>query len=214
MATLMFFVQVFGVSLTGAMSPGAVTAAAISMGARDRFAGTRMALGHAIIEMPLMVLLLLGAARLLRLPPVEITVGLAGGAFLIFMAVGMIKDLKRSGDIDLGLVRGGPLTTGIVLTGANPYFLIWWATIGLSLIDGAAKLGAGVFTLMALAHWSCDLAWLTILSWASFKGTSVLKPNVRKMVLLGCAVALAGFGLWFIGEKSFRLIAALRSSGG
>jgi threonine/homoserine/homoserine lactone efflux protein len=214
MATLMFFATVFGISLTGAMSPGAVTAAAISMGARNRFAGTWMALGHAIIEIPLMVLLLFGAARLLQLPPVEITIGLAGGAFLIFMSLGMIKDLKRSGDVDVSFVKGGPLTAGIVLTGANPYFLIWWATIGLSLIDGAAKLGAGVFTLMALAHWSCDLAWLTILSWASFKGTSVLRPGARKIVLLFCAFALFGFGLWFIGDKSFRLIAAIRSAVG
>jgi threonine/homoserine/homoserine lactone efflux protein len=214
MAILMFLATVLWISLTGAMSPGAVTAAAISMGARDRFAGTRMALGHAIIEIPLMVLLFFGMARFLKLPPVEITIGLAGGAFLIFMAVGMIKDLNRSGDIDVSFVKGGPLTAGIVLTGANPYFLIWWATIGLALIDGAAKLGIMVFALMAVVHWSCDLTWLTILSWASFKGTSVLKPGARKTVLLVCAVALAGFGLWFIGDKSFRLIAAIRSAVG
>jgi threonine/homoserine/homoserine lactone efflux protein len=209
MTIAVFLATVFGISLTGAMSPGAVTAAAISMGARDRFAGTRMALGHAIIEIPLMVLLLFGAAELLQMPPVATTIGLAGGAFLIFMAIGMVKDLRRSGDINTSFVKGGPLTTGIVLTGANPYFLIWWATIGLTLINDAAKLGAVAFALMAVAHWSCDLIWLTILSWASFKGTSVLKPGARKKVLLLCAIALFGFGLWFIGDKSFRLIAAI-----
>jgi threonine/homoserine/homoserine lactone efflux protein len=205
MATLTFLATVLGISLTGAMSPGAVTAAAISMGSRDRFAGTRMALGHAIIEIPLMVLLLFGAAQFLQRPPVEIAIGLAGGVFLIIMAVGMAKDLKRSGDVDMGFVRGGPLMTGIVLTGANPYFLIWWATIGLALIDGAAKLGAAGFALMAVAHWSCDLAWLTILSWASFKGTSVLSPSRRRIVLGFCALALFGFGLLFIGDKSAKL---------
>ncbi len=205
----MFLASVLGISLTGAMSPGAVTAAAISMGARDRFAGTRMALGHALIEIPLMILLLFGVGRLLQLRPVEITIGLAGGAFLIFMAMGMIRDLKRSGDVDVSFVKGGPLTAGIVLTGANPYFLIWWATIGLALIDGAAKLGIAVFALMAVVHWSCDLAWLTILSWASFKGTSVLRPGSRKIVLLSCAVALFGFGVWFIVDKS-GLVGVLR----
>jgi threonine/homoserine/homoserine lactone efflux protein len=208
MTVLMFLAMVFGVSLTGAMSPGAVTAAAISMGARDRFAGTRMALGHAIIEIPLMVLLLFGATVFLQRTPVKIAIGLAGGAFLIFMAVGMIKDLRRSGDIDMSFIKGGPLAAGIVLTGANPYFFLWWATIGLKLIDGAAVLGTIAFALMAIMHWSCDLAWLTILSWASFKGTSVLKPGTRKVVLLVCAVALFGFGAGFIG-KSLGLIAAI-----
>ncbi len=119
MAHLIFLAMVFWISLTGAMSPGAVTAAAISMGARDRFAGTRMALGHALIEIPLMVLLLFGAARLLQLTPVKTAIGLAGGAFLIFMAVGMAKDLRRSGDVDVGFVKGGPLTAGMVLTGGT-----------------------------------------------------------------------------------------------
>jgi threonine/homoserine/homoserine lactone efflux protein len=191
------------------MSPGAVTAAAISMGARNRFAGTLMAFGHGIIELPLMVLLLFGMARVLQLPPVEIAIGFAGGAFLIFMAVGMIRDLKRSGDVDIRFVKGGPLTAGIALTGANPYFLIWWATIGLNLIDGSAKLGAVAFVLMAAVHWSCDLVWLTALSWASFAGTSILGPKRRKAVLLFCAIALFGFGLWFIGDKAVKLLGAL-----
>jgi threonine/homoserine/homoserine lactone efflux protein len=212
MDILKFLGTVFVISLTGAMSPGAVTAAAISMGARNRFAGTLMALGHGIVELPLMILLLLGGVALLQLPRVQIGIGLAGGAFLIFMAVGMVKDLRRSGDVDVSFVKGGPLTAGIVLTGANPYFLIWWATAGLTLITQATGLGAWAFVLMAVAHWSCDLGWLTFLSWASFGGTSILGPKSRKVVLLVCAVALFGFGVWFIGDKSVKLCEAVRQT--
>jgi threonine/homoserine/homoserine lactone efflux protein len=209
MAILTFLGTVFVISLSGVMSPGVVTAATISMGARNRLAGTLMAFGHGIVEIPLMVLLLFGVGRLLQLPPVDITIGLAGGAFLIFMAAGMVKDLKRTGDVDVSFVKGGPLTAGIVLTGANPYFLIWWATAGLMLITRATQLGALAFVLMAVVHWSCDLVWLTILSWASFKGTSLLGPSRRRIVLLVCAVALFAFGLYFIGDKAVRLFSVL-----
>jgi len=206
MELLLFLLQVFGISLSGALQPGPVTAAAITMGARNRFAGTLMALGHGIIEFPLMVLLIFGVGRFLTLPAVSIGIGLAGGAFLVFMGAGMFKDLKNAADPELSMARRGPVVTGIVLSGGNPYFLIWWATVGLTLVTTARSFGVWAFVLFAIAHWSCDCIWLTILSWGSFKGASVLSPKRRRAVLLFCAVALLGFGLYFLGDKAAELI--------
>jgi len=87
---------------------------------------------------------------------------------------------------------------GVLLSGGNPYFLIWWATVGLTLITAAQGFGAWAFVLFALAHWSCDLIWLTILSWASFKGSVLLGPRRQRIILALCAVAMFGFGLYFI----------------
>ena len=54
MELLLFLFQVFGISLSGALAPGPVTAAAITLGARHRFAGTLMALsGDAVERVPL-----------------------------------------------------------------------------------------------------------------------------------------------------------------
>jgi len=209
MELVLFLFQVFGISLSGALQPGPVTAAAITMGSRNRFAGTLMALGHGIIEFPLMVLLIFGVGRFLTLPAVSIAIGLAGGTFLIFMGAGMFKDLNQADDLELSITRKGPLVAGIVLSGGNPYFLIWWATVGLTLVTTARGFGVWAFVLFALAHWSCDLVWLTILSWGSFKGASVLSPRRRRAVLLFCAVALLGFGLYFIGDKLLVLIRML-----
>jgi len=206
MELLLFLLQVFGISLSGALQPGPVTAAAITMGARNRFAGTLMALGHGIIEFPLMVLLIFGVGRFLTLPAVSIGIGLAGGSFLIFMGAGMFKDLRKADDPELCIPRRGPVVTGLVLSGGNPYFLIWWATVGLTLVTTARSFGVWAFVLFAIAHWSCDCIWLTILSWGSFKGASVLSPKRRRAVLLFCAVALLGFGLYFLGDKAAELI--------
>jgi len=86
MGLLLFLFKVFGISLSGALSPGPVTAVAIAMGARNRWAGTLMALGHGVVELPLMVLLIFGVGRFLHIPWVGIGIGLAGGAIMIFSA--------------------------------------------------------------------------------------------------------------------------------
>jgi len=199
MALLLFLVKVIVISLSGALAPGPVTAAAIGMGSTDRFAGVFMALGHGIVEFPLMALLLLGVGRLLKLRQVGIVNGLAGGGFLVFLAVQMLQGLGGSGAETVQTTGGSPLAAGILLSVGNPYFLLWWATVGLTLITMARNsFGLWAFGLMALAHWSCDLVWLAILSWVSFEGSVLLGPAGQQVVLAVCAAAMLGFGLYFI----------------
>ena len=207
MELLLFLFKVFGISLSGALAPGPVTAAAIGMGSRNRFAGTLMALGHGAIEFPLMVLLIFGVGKLLTLPSVGIGIGLFGGAFLIFIAWQMFRGLRRVEDQPGPVTRSGPFTAGVLLSGGNPYFLVWWATVGLTLItDARDNFGVYAFVLFALVHWSCDLIWLTILSWASFKGSVFLGPRRRRILLAVCAGAMLCFGMYFIGQQSIRLV--------
>ena len=59
MVLLLFLGQVVVISLSGVMAPGPVTAAAIGMGARSRYAGMLLAIGHGIVEFPLMILIVL-----------------------------------------------------------------------------------------------------------------------------------------------------------
>jgi len=199
MALLLFLLKVVGISLSGALAPGPVTAAAIGMGSGARFAGALMAVGHGIVEFPLMVLLLAGVGRLLQLSYVKIVIGLAGGGFLIFLAVQMFQGLGSSGAETAQTTGGNPLVAGIFLSAGNPYFLVWWATVGLTLITTSkSNFGPGAFGLMAVAHWSCDFVWLTALSWASFQGSTLLGPAGQRIVLAICAAAMLGFGLYFI----------------
>jgi len=213
MALLLFLLKVVGISLSGALAPGPVTAAAIGMGSSDRFAGVLMSLGHGIVEFPLMVLLLLGVGQLLKLPCVKIVIGLAGGSFLVFLAVQMLRGLGGSGVEEVQATGSSPLTAGILLSAGNPYFLIWWATVGLALITTArSSFGLWAFGLMAMAHWLCDLVWLTALSWASFEGSVLLGPTGQRIVLAICAAAMLGFGLYFIVLQGITLKRMNRTS--
>ena len=191
------------------MQPGPVTATAIAMGARSRWAGTLLAIGHGIIEFPLMVVIILGLGKYFKLQKVQITIGLAGGVFLLLMAIQGLLSLKAKADNTTSALTNKPILAGIILSAGNPYFLLWWATVGLALATQATQWGIWAFALFALAHWSVDLIWLQILSWASFKGSVLLGPRGMRIVLMICSAALLVFGLFFVynaGSTLIRLI--------
>ncbi|HEC02891.1 MAG TPA: hypothetical protein ENI81_05080 [Phycisphaerales bacterium] len=198
MALPLFLFQVFVISLSGVMAPGPVTAAAIGMGSRSRFAGSLIAVGHGVVEFPLIILIVLGAGRVLKLPAAQIGIGLAGGIILLVMGIGMLRALRSAEQSNARLSGGAPVLTGILLTATQPYFLLWWATVGLALATQAADLGMWAFVLFAMVHWVCDFVWLSILSWASYKGSTVLGPRIVRIVLMICASALVVFGVCFV----------------
>ena len=200
------------ISLSGVMAPGPVTAAAIGMGARSRYAGMLLAIGHGIVEFPLMILIVLGMGRILKLPTAQIAIGLAGGAFLLMMAIGMLRSLRSAGMQETKVAKSAPMLAGIILSATNPYFLFWWATVGLALATTATGMGIWAFALFAVVHWLCDFIWLGALSWASFKGTGLFGSRSQQIVLMICAVALFFFGLFFIYKAVDALI--LSFSGG
>lgn len=187
------------------MAPGPVTTAAIAMGARSRYAGTFIALGHGIIEFPLMILIILGMGKIIESIRTQIVIGLAGGTFLLIMAIQMLISLKTTSNLQDRTRKEKPILTGLILSAGNPYFLLWWATIGLTLATRASQLGIWAFGLFAIVHWLCDCIWLQALSWASFKGTKLLGAKSQRIVLMICSAVLFFFGLFFIYNATANL---------
>jgi threonine/homoserine/homoserine lactone efflux protein len=106
---------------------------------------------------------------------------------------------RATGDAP-GAVGGLPassLVTGIVITGTNPAFYIWWATAGAILVTGAAKFGLVGIILFTLVHLPCDLAWSEFLSVSTFESRRWWTQKVQRIVFSVCALILAGFGVWF-----------------
>lgn len=204
-----FLFQAVVISLSGVMAPGPLTAAVLAAGTRSRHAGARMALGHGVVEFPLMFLIMLGMGALFASQHVRIAIGLTGGAFLVFMGLQMLRGLRRTARTNVGKdISGGqgPIWTGIILSAGNPYFLLWWATVGLALASQASRLGMLAFGLFAILHWLCDLVWLEALSLATFKGSKLLGDRNQRIVLAVCALALLVFGVTFIHDAAGRLI--------
>lgn len=204
-----FLFQVFLISFSGAMMPGPVTATAIAIGGRNRYAGTLIAIGHGIIEFPLIVLITLGMGKIFESVNTQIAIGLLGGIMLALMAWQMFRGADVPGDGEEKCRPDRPVLAGIILSGSNPYFLLWWATIGLALATEARQFGIWAFGMFAFMHWLCDLIWFQALSWASFKGSTLMGKHSQRIVLKICAAAMFFFGLKFIYSSTLTLIERL-----
>jgi threonine/homoserine/homoserine lactone efflux protein len=191
-----FLASALLISLSGVLSPGPMTAAVIQHGARSRLSGVWVSLGHGVVEVPLILLLFVGAGKFLENELVRIVVGLAGGAYLIYMA----KGLLRPGELVAAQGARAPssLLAGMLLSIGNPYFLLWWATIGLGLVLSAIGFGILGLVLFIIVHWIADLVWYTFLSVVAHKGVNTFGSSLYRKVCLLCGGAVFFFGGMFI----------------
>lgn len=185
------------ISLSGVLSPGPMTAAAIQQGGRSGFAGTYIAIGHGLVELPLILFIFLGASSLLQLEWVRILIGVAGGIYLLFIGKGLLIP-----KVDEEVIKEGRMTSpfysGMLLSIGNPYFLLWWGTIGVGLVISAVRFGFIGLILFALFHWLCDLLWYSFLSIASFKGVKMFGAGLYRKVSIFCGFVMLFYGGAFI----------------
>jgi threonine/homoserine/homoserine lactone efflux protein len=201
-----FLITATAISLSGVLAPGPMTAATLAAGTRSRHAGAIIALGHGAVEFPLMLVIIAGAGQFFELEPVRLGIGLAGGLFLLLMGAQLLMAARSASTGPLVSDGRHPFVIGIILSGGNPYFLIWWATVGLALATEAVGLGILAFALFALVHWLCDLVWLEALSLASHKGTELLGGRLQQIVLVICGLLLLGFGGNFLYDAGRGLL--------
>ena len=194
---LALLATVTAISLTGVMAPGPVTAVAITKGATRKEAGALIAVGHGIVEVPVIVLIGLGFAAFMSVPGVRIAVGIVGGGVLIWMGLGMLRTRPQAFDQRCE-VAGGCVLAGLTTTAANPYWFVWWATVGAALVVSASAWGLVGLVAFAVTHWLCDLGWLSFLSWGVFTSRRIWTPTVYRAVLAVCGAVLLGFGIYFI----------------
>ncbi|MCX6004667.1 MAG: LysE family transporter [Chloroflexi bacterium] len=191
-----FLLSAAGISLSGVMLPGPLTAATIARGYNDKNAGALIGVGHGVIELPIIALIYFGFAGYLTNPLVKQFTGVAGGILLIVMGAIIFFTFKKPMTEAVALPYNS-LVTGMVMTGGNPYFFIWWATIGVALVAGAASFGIYALALFIIVHWSCDIVWEQIISMTVFKTRHLWTPHVQKIIFGICAVVLIGFGIYF-----------------
>ena len=194
-----FLLIAVGISLTGVMLPGPMTAATIAKGYSDRHAGAWIAAGHAVIEIPLIAVIAaiyFGSGRLINSPRIETVIYLVGGLMLLYLGFRMFRATSKASGALSGLPASS-LVTGIVITWSNPAFYIWWATAGAVLVTGAAKFGLAGVILLTIVHLPCDFAWSEFLSVGTFGSRRWWTQKVQKVVFSVCASILAGFGVWF-----------------
>ncbi|MEN6405057.1 MAG: LysE family transporter [Thermoguttaceae bacterium] len=91
-----FLFTIVGISLSGVMAPGPITAATLAAGARNRHAGAWICVGHVLVELPLVVFIAAGLGVFLESKGVRAGIGLVGGILLLLMGVQLLASLRRS----------------------------------------------------------------------------------------------------------------------
>jgi len=184
------------ISLTGVMAPGPVTAVTITKGASRRNAGALIAAGHGMVEMPMIALIWLGFSTIVSAPGVKAAISIVGGIVLLWMGVGILRS-RQQAVVERREVARGCLLAGLTTTVANPYWFVWWATVGAALIANAGAWGLLGIAAFGVTHWLCDLGWLSFLSWGVFTSRRVWTPGVFRIILAVCGVVMLGFGVYF-----------------
>ena len=173
--------------------------------ARNGFkTGPLIILGHGVLELSLIAALLVGFSAVIKNPLFLAGVGILGGTVLLGMGVfgwsrsgGGLKLNSASRDIpsssDIKIVRAGILTSL-----SNPYWFIWWATIGIAYLGKSWKYGWAGLTSFYSGHILADLLWYSLVSAAVAGGRSFFTPGVHRWVLRVCSLFIAGLGIYFI----------------
>lgn len=214
------FGTAFGVGLSGAVAPGPVLAATIKGVAKSGFwFGPLVIVGHAILELPVVLGLGLGLGDFLTKRLVLTVISLVGGTVLGLMAVGMLKEARKAvlplrglSTVNAACEKREAVWTGITMSLSNPYWFLWWATAGIALIGWANKLAItrGLVPGLGLAsfyvgHILADLSWYAFVALTIATGRRFFTDRAYRILIAVCGVFLVGLGVFFVysGVASF-----------
>jgi threonine/homoserine/homoserine lactone efflux protein len=195
-----FAILVIIISASGVMSPGPLFAANITYGLREGVkSGIKMAIGHSIVELPLVILLGIGVFSLEIFPEFRTIISIFGAITLFVFAGIQIKTvLKKNKNISIK-PKQGPIVTGILLSALNPFFIVWWLTIGFKLISDAMMIWAfaGILIVFIFHIWM-DFAWLGITAFLASKSKKIISNRNYKIMILVLSLTLIYFGITFL----------------
>ena len=197
-----FTILVIIVSVSGVMAPGPLFAANVSYGLKGGAkTGIKMAIGHTIVELPLVILLGIGVFSLEIFPEFRTIISILGAITLFVFATIQIKTVLRKEKIKTSNPKQGPLIAGILLSALNPFFIIWWLSIGFKLISDAMILWSfGGILIMFVLHIWMDFVWLGAVSFFASKSSGILSNRNYKVLMLGISGMLVYFGITFLIE--------------
>jgi len=185
------------ISLSGVMTPGPMFAVTLARSYKSPWSGVLVSLGHAAIEVPLILLIYFGFAGFFKMNAVQILLSVIGGGMIIWMGIGMFR--TRSQVVNEGKdLSTSAFVAGILTTGLNPFFLIWWATVGSLLIMGFVPFGMPGLVIFTIAHWSCDLIWMSFVSVLVYKTHGLWGRRFQEWAFIICSLLLLGFGGWYL----------------
>ena len=188
----------FTIGLTGALAPGPTLVATINSSLKSGWtAGPKVALGHALVELFVFLLIVLGLAAAAQQYS-RFTAVLGGLALIAFGLLTVKGSKKASLTAPASNTAQNPYLAGVLTSAANPYFWIWWLSIGSAMVINGLKGGLVLASLFMIGHWGADFGWYTLVSASLDKGRKVLSEVNYQRILALCGCFLIVFGLYYL----------------
>ncbi len=200
-----FLFSVIIISLSGALAPGPLLFTNLSNAPRWGWkGGLWLSLGHSLVEFPIILLIAFGLSFFIFLPIMQLGIAILGGFVLLVFGAFQIYEAWKSFDeieqVDLAKAKPTrhPILIGLLFSAFNPFFIVWWFTVGAKIVLDALLFAAlfGV-VVMFFSHVWIDYVWLTVTSWITNKGTNLIGTQGYRILILIFGIFLIYFGCLF-----------------
>ena len=200
------------ISLSGALAPGPLLFTNLSNAPRWGWkGGIWLSLGHSCIELPVILLIAFGLSYAIYLPLVQIIIASLGCVVLIIFGLLQIRDSlspkEQVDQVDLAKSKPTrhPFLIGLIFSAFNPFFIVWWFTVGANIVLTALLFAALVgVIIMFFSHVWIDYVWLAGTAWATKQGAHLIGSKGYRILLVVFSILLIYFGIQF-GYNAFLL---------
>ena len=202
----------FAIGLTGALTPGPTLVATIRASVEHGwYAGPVITAGHCLVELVVFILILAGLITVAG--QYSWLIAAFGGVALVIFGIMTIlgsRTMSISGtlkeDVNTTNHGWGPVgnngirqvfLSGVLTSVANPYFWVWWLSIGSAMVIAGLEGGLILGAAFLVGHWVADITWYTVVSVTIHRGRSLLSDTWYRAITALCGVFLVVFGMWF-----------------
>ncbi|NQT67327.1 MAG: LysE family transporter [Actinobacteria bacterium] len=206
------FIGSMVVAFSGALVPGPMLTLVISSVARKGFwTSFFIVVGHSLLELVVVISFFLGILKFLDNPLIAKIIGLLGGIFLLYLGIDIVVSIfKKKFTIDFksvlkqktitGKSTGTVILKGILISLVNPYWYIWWISIGAAFLIKSVEFNTLGISSFYIGHISADFIWYLFIGFLVNTGRRFFNQKIYNSILIACSIFLFYLGIRFIIE--------------
>jgi threonine/homoserine/homoserine lactone efflux protein len=209
------FFAALAAGYSGAMMPGPLLTYDIERSLQRGWkAGLFVPLGHAILEILVVALLAAGLKSFLHLPLPKIIILFVGGIVLLWFGGDMIVNAIKN-KVHLAIDRNAAVKRGDnleimwksgIISILNPYFLLWWVTVGLGFLTKYDNLGIGGVLIFYAGHATADFSWYFAVSLLCDRISRYIGGKAYRIIIAALGALLVFFAVDFIVDGTSQFI--------
>lgn len=204
------FIGSMVVAFSGALVPGPMLTLVISSVARKGFwTSFFIVVGHSLLELVVVISFFLGILKYLDNPLITKIIGILGGVFLLYIGIDIIISIfKNKYTIDFksmqkqktitGKSTGTVILKGILISLVNPYWYIWWISIGAAFLIKSVEFNTPGISSFYIGHISADFIWYLFIGFLVNTGRRFFNQKIYNGILIACSIFLFYLGIRFI----------------